>query len=58
LLDFLLPSTDGGVAFQFAAWLVLSITAQWFTRHNRDYRLLAIGLSTLTFGIMAVRAIH
>jgi hypothetical protein len=58
LLDLLLPSTDGGAAFQFAIWLVLSVTAIWFTRHNKDFRLLAIGLSTLTFGIMAVRAIH
>jgi ABC-type uncharacterized transport system permease subunit len=58
LLDFLLPSTDGGVAVQLAIWFVLSTTALWFTRHNKDFRLLAIGLSVLTFGIMAVRAIH
>jgi uncharacterized membrane protein len=58
LLDFLLPSTDGGVAAQLAIWFVLSVVALWFTRHNKDFRLLAIGLSVLTFGIMAVRAIH
>lgn len=58
MLDFLLPSTDGGVALQFAIWLVLSTSALWFTRHNKDYRLLAVGLSTLAFGVMAVRAIH
>jgi hypothetical protein len=58
LLDFLLPSTDGGVAVQLAIWFVLSVTAIWFTRRNKDFRLLAIGLSTLTFGLLAVRAIH
>jgi len=58
LFDILLPSTDGGVALQFVVWLLASATALWFTRHNKDYRLLAIGLSLLTFGIMAVRAIH
>ena len=58
MLDLFLPSTDGGVAIQFAIWLVLSVAAIWLTRHNKDFRLLAIGLSVLTFGIMAVRAIH
>jgi hypothetical protein len=58
LLDLFLPSTDGGVAVQFAVWLVLSAAALWFTRHNKDFRLLAVGLSVLTLGVMAVRAIH
>ncbi len=58
MLDFLLPSTDGGVALQLAIWYLLSAAALWFTRHNKDFRLLAIGVSVLTFGIMAVRAIH
>jgi hypothetical protein len=58
LLDFLLPSTDGGVGIQVAIWFLLTATALWFTHHNKDFRLLAIGLSVLTFGMMAVRAIH
>ena len=58
MLDLLLPSTDGGVAIQLAIWLVLTAVALWFTRNNNDFRLLAVGLSILTFGIMAIRAIH
>lgn len=58
MLDFFLPSTDAGVAIQFAVWLLLSATAFWYTRRNKDLRILAIGLSLLTFGVMAVRAIH
>lgn len=58
MLDLLLPSTDGGVAIQFVIWLALSAAALWFTRRHKDLRLLAIGLSVLTFGLLAIRAIH
>jgi len=58
LLDFLMPATDAGVAAQFAGWAGMSVVALIVTRHNRDLRLLAIGLSILVLGVMTVRAVH
>ncbi|GMQ94430.1 MAG: hypothetical protein BMS9Abin12_1920 [Acidimicrobiia bacterium] len=53
-----MPSTDSGVAIQFAAWATITASAVFFTRTNRDLRLLAIGLSALVAGAMTVRAVH
>jgi hypothetical protein len=58
VLDLLLPATDAGVAAQFGLLLVVTATAAWFARHNKDILRLVIGLSLLLAGLMAVRAIH
>jgi hypothetical protein len=58
VLNFLLPTTDAGVAAQFAVWVTVSVGALIATRRNSDLRLLAIGLSVLVLGIMGVRVIH
>ena len=58
MLDFLLPTTDAGVGLQLGLWAAISVVAFVATRKNRDLRLLAIGLSILTLGLMGIRAIH
>ncbi|MCL1600235.1 MAG: hypothetical protein M3112_01705 [Actinomycetia bacterium] len=58
MLDVLLPTTDAGVAAQFALLLVVALTAGWFARHNKDVLRLVVGLTLLLAGLMAVRAIH
>ncbi len=58
MIDFLMPSTDAGVAVQFVGWAALSVGSLFATRRNRDLRLLAIGLSVLALGVMTVRAVH
>ena len=58
MLDFLLPTTDAGVALQLGLWAAISVVALVATRKSRDLRLLAIGVSILTLGLMGIRAIH
>ncbi|MCL1587464.1 MAG: hypothetical protein M3092_03525 [Actinomycetia bacterium] len=58
MLDLLLPTTDGGVGVQLAVWATVSVVGLIVTRTKRDLRLLVIGLSILTLGIMGIRAIH
>jgi CHASE2 domain-containing sensor protein len=58
MLDFLLPTTDAGVAVQFAVWATASVGGFIATRKNKDVRLLIIGLSILALGLLSVRAIH
>ncbi|MEN8238222.1 MAG: hypothetical protein ABFR53_03360 [Actinomycetota bacterium] len=58
MLNFLLPTTDAGVAAQFAIWATVSLGGLIATRTNKDLRLLVIGLSVLVLGIMGVRVIH
>jgi len=58
VLDFLLPTTDAGVAAQFAVWATVSLGGLIATRRNKDLRLLTIGLSVLVLGLMGVRALH
>ncbi len=58
MLDFLLPTTDAGVAAQFAVWASVSVGGLIATRRNKDVRLLIVGLSILTLGLLSVRAIH
>ncbi len=53
-----MPSTDAGVAVQFAAWVGLSVVTFVTTRNNSDLRLLAVGISVLVLGVMTVRAVH
>lgn len=58
VLDFFLPTTDAGVAAQFAGLAAISTVALYLTRNQADTRLLVIGLSLLALGVMAIRAIH
>jgi hypothetical protein len=58
MLDLLLPGTDEGVAAQLAVWAIVSVGALILTRKNKDLRLLVIGLSILSLGLMGLRAIH
>jgi len=58
VLDLLLPSTDAGVAFQFAVVFTVGSVAIVTTRSNRDLRLLAVGLTVLTVALMTLRAVH
>jgi len=58
LLDLFLPSTDAGVAFQFAVWIVATAVGLFLSRSHKDVRLLVVGLSTLTLAAMAIRAVH
>ncbi len=58
MLDFLLPSTDAGVAAQLAGWAVASTASVALTRRDPDLRLLVVGASILLLAVMAVRAVH
>jgi hypothetical protein len=57
-VDFVLPTTDAGVAVQLGLWVVLSITGLVLTRMNKDFRLLVVGSSLLGFSLIALRAVH
>lgn len=58
MFDILLPTTDAGVAAQYGLLLVIALTGAWFARQNKDVLRLVIGLTLLTAGLMAIRAIH
>jgi len=58
VLDILLPATDAGVAFQFAAVLTIGTIAFLALRSNKDLRLLTVGITVLAVALMTVRAIH
>lgn len=58
ILEILLPSTDRLVALEFAAVVALAAIGLWMTRRDKDLRRLVLGVSLLTMGVMAVRAIH
>lgn len=58
VIDILLPATDGGVAFQLGAWTLISGFSMYRTRNDKDFRILAVGVSILVFSAMGVRALH
>ena len=58
MLDILLPETDGGAASQFLVLILITVLALVMTRHNRDLRILILGIAVLLAGLLAVRAIH
>ena len=58
MIDFLLPTTDAGVAIQIGAWMLLVGIGIYATKRNPDARLLVIGVAVAGLGVMAVRAIH
>jgi len=58
MLDLLLPATDGGVLAQVIIVAVVAAGLLVIVRRNRDLRLLVVGITVLTFGLMAVRAVH
>jgi len=58
MIDALLPSTDAGVALQFAGVLVVGFASLIVVRRNRDVRILVIGATVLLIALMALRAVH
>lgn len=58
MIDVLLPTTDAGVAFQFAVVLTAGFDSVVATRRYRDLRLLVIGATVLLVALMALRAVH
>jgi hypothetical protein len=58
VIDVFLPRTDAGVAVQAAIWLLLTIVALYLSRRHAEIRLFVVGVSVLTLGLMAVRAVH
>ncbi len=58
MIDLLLPSTDAGVAAQFAVVALVSGSALLALRRHPEWRLLVIGAALTAFGAMAIRAIH
>lgn len=58
VIDFLLPATDGGVAVQLGAWTLISGFSIYRTRHDKDFRILAVGVSILVLSAMGIRALH
>ncbi len=47
-----------GTTVQGMVWAVLSVGAFLASRRNKDLRLLVVGLSVLTLGVLAVRSVH
>ncbi len=58
MTDLLLPSTDAGVAAQFAVVAFAAGAALLALRRHPEWRILVLGLALTAFGAMAVRAIH
>ncbi|MEX2653563.1 MAG: hypothetical protein WD532_00880 [Acidimicrobiia bacterium] len=58
LIDFLLPTTDAGVAIQVVAILSISAIGLYLTRHHADARLLVTGATLLAVAFMALRTLH
>ena len=58
MLDALLPRTDAGVLAQFIAVMVVSAVAIIAVRRQPEWRIFVTGVSVLTLGLMAARAIH
>jgi len=58
MLDALLPRTDAGVLAQFIAVMVVSALAIIAVRREPEWRIFVTGVSVLTLGLMAARAIH
>jgi len=58
MIDVLLPTTDAGVALQFAVVLAAGYVGVVATRRHRDLRLLVIGATVLLVALMALRAVH
>ena len=58
MLDALLPRTDAGVLAQFIAVMVVSALAIIAVRRQPEWRIFVTGVSVLTLGLMAARAIH
>jgi hypothetical protein len=58
MIDVLLPTTDAGVALQFAVVLTAGFVGVVATRRYRDLRLLVIGATVLLVALMALRSVH
>lgn len=57
-MEILLPRTDAGVFAQAVAGAVVLATALWLVRRDRDFRLLVLGVSTVTVAWFVLRAVH
>ncbi len=58
MTDLLLPSTDAGVAAQFAVVAFAAGAALVALRRHPEWRILVVGMALVVLGAMAVRAIH
>ncbi len=58
MTDLLLPSTDAGVAVQFAVVAIAAGAVLLGLRRHPEWRVLVIGAALTVFGAMAIRAIH
>ena len=58
MTDLFLPSTDGGVFAQFVVVTVGFGAMMWWVRRREGTRVFVAGLWLVTYGLMAVRAIH
>jgi len=57
-MDLLLPRTDAGVLVQALVVFPVLGAALVLVRRDRDYRLLVIGLLTMTAAWFGLRAVH
>lgn len=58
MIEFLLPRTDSGVAWQAVFAAVVLSTALYAVRRDREVRLLVIGIAVLTVSWFALRTVH
>lgn len=58
LIDFLLPTTDGGVYAQAVGAVVIYGVSLWMVRGNRDLVIFVLGLAIFTAGLMGLRTLH
>ncbi len=56
--DIALPRTDAGVAVQLVVAVLIFGLALWRVRHDRDVRVLVLGVATITFAYFGLRALH
>lgn len=58
MTDLLLPRTDAGVAVQLILFAAVAATTMTLLRRNRDWLILAAGVSVLGLALFGVRALH
>lgn len=58
VMDLLLPATDAGVLVQLVLVAIVASVVSVIARRNRDVRLAVVGLTVLTVGLLALRAVH
>jgi hypothetical protein len=58
VIDLLLPSTDAGVFVQLVVVTLVFAVLMWATRRSREMRIFVAGGWIMTYGLMALRAVH